>query len=86
MHVNGQLQATNRFNPEERDPGTHWIGGWIGPRTDIDAVAKSKISFHSVNRTPVDRPVALVNISTEFPRLSDKTSRVILVVISNPRC
>jgi hypothetical protein len=21
-----------RFTPRERAPGTHWIGGWVGPR------------------------------------------------------
>jgi hypothetical protein len=27
-----------RFTPEERTPGTHWIGGWVGPRVGLDAV------------------------------------------------
>jgi hypothetical protein len=32
-----------RFKPvavyrKERDPGTHWIGGWVGPRAGLDAV------------------------------------------------
>jgi hypothetical protein len=26
-----------------KNPGTHWIGGWIGLRVDLDAVAKRKI-------------------------------------------
>jgi hypothetical protein len=32
-----------RFTPRERAPGTHWIGGWVGPRAVLDAVAKRKI-------------------------------------------
>jgi len=24
--------CTSRFTPRQRDPGTHWIGGWVGPR------------------------------------------------------
>jgi hypothetical protein len=32
-----------RFTPRERAPGTHWIGGWVGPRADLDAVVKRKI-------------------------------------------
>jgi len=24
-------------------PGTHWIGGWVGPRGVLDAVVKRKI-------------------------------------------
>jgi hypothetical protein len=29
-----------RFTPMERAPGTHWIGGWVGPRAFLDAVVK----------------------------------------------
>jgi hypothetical protein len=32
-----------RFTPRGRTPGTHWIGGWVGPRTVLDAVVKRKI-------------------------------------------
>jgi hypothetical protein len=31
-----------RFPPEKRAPGTHWIGGWVGPRTGPDDVEKRK--------------------------------------------
>jgi len=27
-----------RFTPRERATGTHWIGGWVGPRVVLDAV------------------------------------------------
>jgi len=26
------------FTPKESAPGTHWIGGWVGPRAVLDAV------------------------------------------------
>jgi hypothetical protein len=32
-----------RFTRREKAPGTHWIGGWVGPRTVPDAVVKRKI-------------------------------------------
>jgi len=32
-----------RFTPKERTPSTHWIGGWVGPRTGVDAMVKGKI-------------------------------------------
>jgi hypothetical protein len=42
-----------RFTPRERAPGTHWIGGWVGPRAVLDAVVKRKIpSPPPRNRTP----------------------------------
>jgi hypothetical protein len=31
------------FTPGERAPGTHWIGGCMGPRAGMDAIAKRKI-------------------------------------------
>jgi 2-polyprenyl-6-methoxyphenol hydroxylase-like FAD-dependent oxidoreductase len=30
------------FAPGERVPGTHWIGGWVGPRTGLDDMEKWK--------------------------------------------
>jgi hypothetical protein len=33
----------NRFTPRERVLGTHWIGGWVGPRPVRDMVVKRKI-------------------------------------------
>jgi hypothetical protein len=30
----------------ERDPGTHWIGDWLGPSAVLDAVEKRKIFPH----------------------------------------
>jgi len=32
-----------RFTTGVRTPNPHWIGGWVGPRADFDAVAKRKI-------------------------------------------
>jgi hypothetical protein len=29
-----------RFTPGETAPGTHWIRGWVGPRTGMDDVEK----------------------------------------------
>jgi hypothetical protein len=31
--------------PGERNPGTHWIGGWVGSKVGLDAVEKRKISY-----------------------------------------
>jgi hypothetical protein len=42
--VGGEWSAssTGRFTPEERAPGTHRIGGWVGPRACLDDVEKRK--------------------------------------------
>jgi hypothetical protein len=32
-----------RFSPEERTPGTHCTGGWVGPRAGLDTRARKKL-------------------------------------------
>jgi hypothetical protein len=52
--------GSGRFTPWERAPGTHWIGGWVGPRTVLDAVVKRKIPSprrESNPRTPIVQSV-----------------------------
>jgi hypothetical protein len=49
-----------RFAPREKAPGTHWIGGWVGPRAVLDAVVKRKVPNprrKSNPRTPIVQPV-----------------------------
>jgi len=31
------------FIPGERDPGTHRVGRWVGPRAGLNAVEKRKV-------------------------------------------
>jgi hypothetical protein len=42
-----ELSASNpgRFTSGERDFSTHWVGGWVGRRAGLDAVAKRKKSL-----------------------------------------
>jgi hypothetical protein len=42
--VGGQWSASRpcRFTLRERSLGTHWIGGWVGPRAGLDDVEKKK--------------------------------------------
>ena len=42
-----------RFTHEERDPGTHWIGGCVDPRARLDHL--EKIVDPIVTRTPTPR-------------------------------
>jgi hypothetical protein len=32
-----------RFTPGERTPGTHWAGGWVGPRAGLEAETRRKV-------------------------------------------
>jgi hypothetical protein len=40
MEVSIQLHVPAALPPKERSAGTHWIGGWVGARADLDAVMK----------------------------------------------
>jgi len=36
IEVSGQLRTTAILHPGKKAHGTHWIGGWVGPRADLD--------------------------------------------------
>jgi hypothetical protein len=60
MEVSGQLHASAAL-PSGKDPGIHWIGGWMGPRAVLDEVVKRKIPSprrESNPRIPNVQPVA----------------------------
>jgi hypothetical protein len=42
--VGGELSASRlgRFTPRKRASATHWIKGWVGPRTSLDDVEKKE--------------------------------------------
>jgi hypothetical protein len=36
MGVSGQRHASAALYPRGKDPGTHYTGGWVGPRAGLD--------------------------------------------------
>jgi hypothetical protein len=41
----------------ERAPGTHWIGGWVDPRADLDNLDKRKFfTLPGLELRPLSRP------------------------------
>jgi hypothetical protein len=71
--LNGGEWSASRldyFTPRERSPATHWIGGWVGSRTVLNAVVKREIPSlrrESNLRTPIVQPVAQ-SVPTELSR------------------
>jgi hypothetical protein len=49
-----------RFTPKEGALGTHWIGGWVGPRAVLDAVVKKKIPSPCRESNPTTPIIQLV--------------------------
>jgi hypothetical protein len=63
--------CSGRFTLMEGGPGAHWLGGWVGLRANVYAVAKKKIPASA------GRPaLRLVNILTELPRLQNFPSQL----------
>jgi hypothetical protein len=57
----GQWWASRpgRFTPEERAPGTRWIGGWVDPRVGLDDVEKWKfLTPPGLELRPLSRPAS----------------------------
>jgi len=53
------------FTPREKATHTHWVGGWVGPRAILDAVAKRKTPSpcqESNPRTLIVQPVAQLEL------------------------
>jgi hypothetical protein len=61
-----------RFTP----PGTHWMGGWLGPRACLDVVEKRKMCPAGI-RTPAVQPVIDVGGKTILHRILDKDGGVV---------
>jgi hypothetical protein len=42
--IGGEWSASRpgRFTPRKRAPGINWIGGWVGTRTGLNDVEKTK--------------------------------------------
>jgi hypothetical protein len=57
MNVSGKIHAPVALSPG-RAPGTHLMGGWLGPTAGLDAMAKRKIPVPAWNRTTVIYPLA----------------------------
>jgi hypothetical protein len=58
MEVSGQLLAPAALTFGEKVPGTHCIGGSVGPRSGLDAVEKIKSLAPTGNGIPAVQPVA----------------------------
>jgi len=52
MEVSGQLCTPAVLPSVEVTPDTHWMGGWVGHRAGLDAVAKREIPSHLPGTEP----------------------------------
>jgi hypothetical protein len=57
--VGGEWSASHpgHFIPEKRASVTHWIGGWVDPRTGLDNAEKKILSLMGLELQLLNRPV-----------------------------
>jgi hypothetical protein len=56
-----------RYTPGDKAPGTHLIGGWVGPRAGLDDVEKIKYLYlRGLEFRPLGSPARSHNISEEL--------------------
>jgi hypothetical protein len=58
------------FNSGERAPGTHLIGGWVGPRPSLHVVTKRKTLCSSQESNPSNPACSLVAILIKLSQLN----------------
>jgi hypothetical protein len=57
--VSGLLHAPAALPRGEKTFGTHWVGGWVGPRTGPHDVEKRTISpLPGLELRPIGRPAS----------------------------
>jgi hypothetical protein len=56
--LGGECSAScfGRITPGERAPGTHWKGGWMGPRTGLDDMKRKFLTLTGLELRPLCRP------------------------------
>jgi hypothetical protein len=72
-----------RFNPGERAPSTHWIGGWVGPSADMEDVEKRKfLTLPGLDLRPLPRPARIQSLYRPRYPGSFATSRINLLSLN----
>jgi hypothetical protein len=56
--VGGEWSASppGRCSPGERAPGTYWVRGWEGPRTDLDVENRKFLTLPGLELRPLGHP------------------------------
>jgi hypothetical protein len=58
-----QFHTQAALPPAEKPPRTHWIGGWVGPRVDLDDMENRKFSIQlGLELQPLSRPAHIQSL------------------------
>jgi hypothetical protein len=81
MGISGQSHAQAALYPQRKDPGTRWLGGWVGPRAGLDAEARGKILCLCCNPTPVVQSIIRLYTDGATLALNDPHTKQFLLKI-----
>jgi hypothetical protein len=63
MGVSGQPHAQAALYPRGKNPHTHWIGGWVGPRAGLDTDARgNSLPLPEIEPRSSCRPVRIQDL------------------------
>ena len=83
MRVGGQLHSPVALPPGKR-PGTHCVGGWVGPRAGLDGCGKSRLHRDSIPDRPA-RSESLYWLSYHGPRPLQREAVILVIVVAEFR-
>jgi hypothetical protein len=66
----------------ERAPGTHWIGGWVGPRAGLNVMVKRKIPSPTTQRESNPRTPIVQPTTTPIIIIITTTTIIIIIIIT----
>jgi hypothetical protein len=81
MGLSGQRYASAALYPQERTPGTHCTGDWVGLRAGLDTEARGKVFACAGDRNRAVQSVARDAIVTELPQLHSGNNWLQLIMI-----
>jgi hypothetical protein len=62
---NDQFHAPFTLTPSEKLPSTYWIGGYVDPRSGVDAVEKRKVPYLCRESNPPPTALSSSRITPE---------------------
>jgi hypothetical protein len=57
--------------PGEITPGTHWIGGWVGPTTGLDNMKLKFLNLPGLKPQPLGRPTRSLSLNLQYIEHND---------------
>jgi hypothetical protein len=66
------VSRPGHYTPRERALGTHWIGGWLDPKTGLNDIEKFKfLTLPVLEHRPLSRPACRQSLCLAMLAITD---------------